>query len=74
MHNHRYDESTDDLFYSAPRFVYHIDDKAVDALTKYYQTVFPASGNKDIAVLDICSSWVSHYPEGERGTPDPDRS
>ncbi len=30
----RFDEQTDDVFYSAPRFVYHIDDKAVNALTK----------------------------------------
>lgn len=31
---------------------------------RHYSQVFPASGNKDVAVLDICSSWVSHYPEG----------
>lgn len=31
---------------------------------RYYSEVFPASGNKDVAVLDICSSWVSHYPQG----------
>jgi hypothetical protein len=31
---------------------------------RYYAEVFPASGSKDVAVLDICSSWVSHYPQG----------
>ena len=30
----RYDESPDTVFYSSPRLVYHIDDKAVGALTK----------------------------------------
>ena len=26
--------------------------------------MFPASGQKDVALLDVCSSWISHYPEG----------
>ena len=30
----RYDESSDTLFYNAPRFVTHIDDGAIKALTK----------------------------------------
>eukprot|EP00877_Chromochloris_zofingiensis_P010101 jgi/Chrzof1/5344/Cz15g23080.t1 len=60
----RYDEAPDGMFYEQPRFVYHIDDLAVKALTKYYGEVLPAAGSKDAAVLDICSSWVSHYPEG----------
>jgi hypothetical protein len=32
--------------------------------SRFYGKVFPAAGNKDVAVLDICSSWVSHYPPG----------
>jgi len=60
----RYDESTDDQFYSQPRFVTHIDDSAIKALTKYYSQVFPASGSDDVAILDVCSSWISHYPKG----------
>ncbi|CAB4318645.1 unnamed protein product [Prunus armeniaca] len=32
----RFDESSDQLFYEAPRFVTHIDDPAIAALTKYY--------------------------------------
>ncbi|PNH07679.1 hypothetical protein TSOC_005811 [Tetrabaena socialis] len=60
----RYDESPDTLFYDQPRFVTHIDDKAIAALTKFYGEVFPASGGQATAVLDICSSWVSHYPPG----------
>lgn len=54
----RQDESSDAVFYSSERFVYHIDDGAVGALTKYYsKTLKPGSD-----ILDICSSWVSHLP------------
>ena len=31
---------------------------------RYYGEVFPASGKKDAAILDLCSSWISHYPKG----------
>ena len=38
--------------------MYHIDEGAVRALTNYYKSeIKPGS-----AILDICSSWVSHYP------------
>jgi len=60
----RYDESPDSLFYSSPRFVTHIDDNAIKALTKFYEEVFPPSGSDNVAILDLCSSWISHYPEG----------
>ena len=33
-------------------------------LHRYYGEVFPASGKKDAAILDLCSSWISHYPKG----------
>jgi hypothetical protein len=32
----------------------------VGALTKYYNANFPEGAD----VLDICSSWVSHFPKG----------
>ncbi|KAL3163222.1 hypothetical protein ABBQ32_009624 [Trebouxia sp. C0010 RCD-2024] len=60
----RYDETPDTSFYSQPRFVTHIDDGAIAALTAYYSKVLPPSGTKDAAILDMCSSWVSHYPKG----------
>lgn len=60
----RFDESPDAVFYDSPRFVTHIDDNAISSLTKHYSDVFPPSGNKDVAILDLCSSWISHYPEG----------
>ena len=61
----RYDESSDFMFYAQPRFVKHIDDDAIKALTKYYGTVFPSvpkEGDEPVALLDVCSSWISHYP------------
>lgn len=51
--------SPDTVFYDAPRFVTHIDDPAIAALTKYYSQVFPPSNTPGIAILDMCSSWVS---------------
>jgi ubiquinone/menaquinone biosynthesis C-methylase UbiE len=43
--------------------VYHIDDYAVSALTKYYKKILQDGDD----VLDICSSWVSHYPKEWKG-------
>jgi len=54
----RQDETVDSNFYSMPRLVTHIDDAAIGALTKYYKSVFFDGAS----VLDICSSWVSHFP------------
>lgn len=60
----RYDETSDTIFYDQPRFVTHIDDGAIKAVTQFYAENFPPSGSQDAALLDICSSWISHYPEG----------
>jgi len=54
----RADENDDQSFYTVPRFVYHIDEPAVASLTQYYRKNIPKKSD----VLDICSSWVSHYP------------
>ncbi|KAL7532712.1 hypothetical protein ACHAXR_004798 [Thalassiosira sp. AJA248-18] len=54
----RADEGDDENFYTLPRLVYHIDEPAVAALTQYYRSNIPAGST----ILDICSSWVSHYP------------
>ena len=54
----RLDEQDDKEFYKFPKLVYHIDEGSVAALTRYYDTAI-ADGSD---VLDICSSWVSHYP------------
>ncbi len=55
----RQDESPDELFYSLPRFVTHIDEGAIAAVTQLYREYFPP----DSAILDLMSSWVSHLPE-----------
>jgi len=52
------DSSPDTSFYSAPRFVTHIDDAAISSLRQYYDTALPKKGR----ILDYCSSWISHYP------------
>ena len=54
----RYDETPDELFYRQPRFVTHIDDAAIAAVTQLYREFLPADG----ALLDLMSSWVSHLP------------
>ncbi len=59
----RMDESNDSVFYDSPRLCYHIDDAAVSALTSYYAKNFKDGED----VLDICSSWVSHYPKEWKG-------
>src|SRR3954462_15975701 len=50
------DASPDPLFYAAPRFVHHIDDRAVAAVTALYRATFAPGGR----LLDLMSSWVSH--------------
>jgi hypothetical protein len=52
------DPSPDAEFYSFPRFVTHIDDGAIAAVTDAYRALLPPGG----AVLDLMSSWVSHLP------------
>ena len=53
------DPSPDDLFYGAPRFVTHIDDRAIAAVTALYRRSFAPGA----VLLDLMSSWVSHLPE-----------
>lgn len=54
----RADESADALFYIEPRFVTHIDDATILALTDYYREFLPVGSD----VLDLMSSWISHLP------------
>lgn len=56
--------SPDTIFYDNPRFVTHIDDPAIRALTKYYSEALPPANTPGVTVLDMCSSWISHYPKG----------
>ena len=54
----RADESADEAFYAQPRFVSHIDEGAIAAVTQLYREYLPADG----VILDLMSSWISHLP------------
>jgi SAM-dependent methyltransferase len=54
----RQDESSDVAFYTFPRFVTHIDDDAIAAVGALYDELDVRG-----AVLDLMSSWVSHFRE-----------
>lgn len=52
----REDESDDASFYAVPRLVTHIDDDAIAAVGDLYEEL-----GIDGDVLDLMSSWVSHF-------------
>lgn len=52
----RVDSSADDNFYAQPRMVTHIDDRAIRAVGDLYAEL--KIGGR---VLDLMSSWVSHF-------------
>jgi len=54
----RVDESADPLFYAEPRRVVHIDDGAIAAVGRLFRDFIPPNA----AVLDLMSSWRSHWP------------
>ena len=54
----RLDESDDAAFYAAPRFVVHIDEATIAALTAWYGEVLSPGAE----LLDLMSSGVSHLP------------
>jgi len=54
----RSDDSDDGAFYSFPRLVTHIDDRAIAEVGRLY-----AELSVDGRVLDLMSSWISHLPE-----------
>jgi SAM-dependent methyltransferase len=58
----RMDEAADASMYAEPRFVTHLDDASLARLTSAYQAYFSAAP-QDFSLLDLCSSWISHFPE-----------
>lgn len=58
----RLDDRADAEFYAVDRFVTHIDDGAIAAVSALYREL-----GIDGEVLDLCSSWISHFD------PPPDR-
>jgi SAM-dependent methyltransferase len=55
----RLDTEADTEFYALPRFVTHVDDATIAALTQYLDEVL----NEDCRVVDLMSSWISHLPD-----------
>ena len=53
------DETDDAIFYSEPRFVYHLDSN----FRKCLQNVYKKEIVKDSVVLDLMSSWDSYLPK-----------
>jgi SAM-dependent methyltransferase len=56
----RLDEDPDEQFYTMPRKVVHVDDEALAAIQQGLRTILPPDG----VVLDLLSSWRSHWPAG----------
>ena len=52
----RADDTADPIFYAVPRLVTHIDDDAIAAVGALYEEL-----GIDGDVLDLMSSWVSHF-------------
>lgn len=53
------DDSDDNLFYSMPRLVTHVDEGFIDRLTQLYRDRL----QPNTRIFDMMSSWVSHLPE-----------
>lgn len=60
QHFERMDEDDDRVFYIQPRKVVHIDDSAIAAVGRLFRELVPP----DSVVLDLMSSWRSHWPAG----------
>jgi hypothetical protein len=57
----REDRTDDSQFYSIPRFVHHIDDRARYVLSQFY--TYAIKQTSETMTLDLCSSWTSHLPK-----------
>jgi len=54
----RHDSSSDSNFYSFPRKVVHIDEIAINNLSRFYGDQL----SQNAVILDLMSSWRSHLP------------
>ena len=60
----RVDEAPDGVFYDQPRLVTHIDDRAIAAVGELYAELgIGAPGGNGGPVVDLMSSWISHFRE-----------
>ena len=59
---------SDGAFYFLPKLGHHAGDECRASLTEFYGAVLPPSGaDGGASVLDLCSSFTSHYPSGWKG-------
>ncbi len=59
---HRTDETSDADFYRPDRFVTHIDERAIAAVGRLYEHLgIDGSADRPMRVLDLMSSWISHF-------------
>ena len=57
-------DGKDQSFYLIPKFGHHAGEECRESLTKFYAALLPP---EDGQVLDLCSSFTSHYPKGWQG-------
>jgi FKBP-type peptidyl-prolyl cis-trans isomerase 2 len=55
----REDNTSDDVFYTQPRMVQHLDSSARETISRQYGKLIPSGAR----VLDIMGSWDSHLPD-----------
>jgi len=63
----RIDTSSDDVMYKEPRFVEHLDEDSLSRFSTAYQAIFDSLPD-GFSVLDLCSSWNSHFNDVSRAS------
>ena len=56
------DETNDEIFYSDPKFVYHLDAN----FRRYLSDLYDSEIVNNSTVLDLMSSWDSYLPKGKK--------
>ena len=56
------DESNDEIFYSDPKFVYHLDSN----FRTYLSSIYENEIREDSTIVDLMSSWDSYLPSGKK--------
>tara|TARA_B100001057_G_scaffold466064_1_gene522819 strand:+ start:2419 stop:3057 length:639 start_codon:yes stop_codon:yes gene_type:complete len=55
------DESNDEVFYSDPKFVYHLDAN----FRNYLSSIYKNEIKNNSTIVDLMSSWDSYLPQGK---------
>jgi len=62
----RGDETQDEEFFKLPRLQPNLDSEAGSALRFFHAELFKLANQGEYSVLDLCSSFESHYPKNLR--------